>query len=370
MALTFNEYIAESKLYQSFVTKLSPLLTEPRFGQYLSPMYNKTKNWQGVEAVIGRIPMASLVDEHSGRPLIGTAKPASIMGQLPTFGNSVTFSSDDLDKIEEMEEQIRRNVIQPDMLIEFLVTRYMDLLAGVPLTAMDKLLFEAWSNGTCTIAAADNLAKLPLQVDWDIKKYHVGTVWSNASDATPLADIDNFCKKIEEDLNFEPDTITLNKKESRKVLAAASTKTAITSYLRQGSGDIKITGMPSQDNVNLLLTGQYNIPSLSILNHKIDIFDEDGITVKSTIDAFQNGRVAATLGTELGYFMYTPAAEQKRPDKYKAYANAPNEVLLASVTRNGSVYMESTLNAIPVLTIRKKMAILVTDNTTTGDALV
>ena len=68
------------------MTKLSPLLTEPRFGQYLSPMYNKTKNWQGVEAVIGRIPMASLVDEHSGRPLIGTAKPA-IMGQLPT-GNS------------------------------------------------------------------------------------------------------------------------------------------------------------------------------------------------------------------------------------------------------------------------------------------
>lgn len=370
MALTFNEYIAESKLYQSFVTKLSPLLTEPRFGQYLSPMYNKTKNWQGVEAVIGRIPMASLVDEHSGRPLIGTAKPASIMGQLPTFGNSITFSSDDLDKIEELEDAIRRNVAQPDMLVEFLVTRYMDLLAGAPLTAIDKLMFEAWSNGTCTIAAADNLAKLPLQIDWDIKKYHVAKVWTDATDATPLLDLKNFYKKIDADLGITVDTFTMNESELDKVLAAASTKTAITSYLQQGAGSIKITGMPSQDNVDLLLTGQYRLPKISTINHKIDIFAENGIDIKSRINAFQDGRVAATVGTELGYFMYTPAAEQKRPDKYKAYANAPNEVLLASVTRNGSVYMESTLNAIPVLTIRKKMAILLTDDTSTGDALV
>lgn len=369
MALTFNEYIENSKLYQSFVTKLSPLLTEPRFNQYLSPMYNKTKNWQGVEAVIGRIPMASLVDEHSGRPIIGTAKPASIMGQLPTFGNTVTFSSDDLDKIEELEDAIRRNVAQPEMLVEFLVTRYMDLLAGAPLTAIDKLMFEAWSNGTCTIAASDNLAKLPLQVDWEIKKYHVATVWSDAANATPLADLKKFYKKIDADLGITVDTLTMNEDELDKVLAAASTKAAITSYLQQGAGSIKITGMPSADNVDLLLTGQYRLPRISTINHKIDIFDANGIDIKSRINAFQNGRVAASVGTELGYFMYTPAAEQKRPDKYKSYANAPNEVLLASMTRNGAVSMESTLNAMPVLTIRKKMAILVTDDTTTGDAL-
>lgn len=363
------EYIENSKMYQSFVTKLSPLLTEPKFTQYLTPMYNKTKNWQGVEALIGRIPMASLVDEHSGRPIIGTAKPASIMGQLPTFGNTVPFSSDDLDKIDELEDAIRRNVAQPEMLIEFLVTRYMDLLTGGPLTSIDKLMFEAWSNGTCTIAAADNLAKLPLQVDWDFQKYHVGTVWSDASNATPLADLKAFFKKIDTDLGITVDTFTMNVDELDKVLAAASTKAAITSYLQQGSGSIKITGMPSADNVDLLLMGQYRLPKISTINHKIDIFDTNGIDIKERIPAFQNGRVAATVGTELGYFMYTPAAEQKRPDKYKSYATAPNEVLISSVTRNGAVTMESTLNAMPVLTIRKKIAILVTDDTTTGSAL-
>lgn len=376
--IRFLDKVQDSGLYQAFITKLSPLLTEPQFTKYLTPVYNETKDWKGIEAYIGRIPMASLIDEHSGSPIVGTLKPAEIRGRLPMFGNTVPFSSDELDEISKLEAFIEQNVARgnqaladqlTDQLTDLLVNRYIDMLAGMPLTTIDKLFFEMWSNGTETILAADNLAGLSYQIDWEVKKYHVGTVWSDAANATGLADLDKFCYRIWKDLNFKPDTLALNSDEIRKLLAQASTKSAITSYISSGGMQTKVAGIASLDNVNMVLMGQYRLPSITEIDFPIDILDENGIDVKQTMNGFIDGRVSATLGTQLGAYMYTLDAEQKRPDKEYTYATAANNVLLASISKKGNLTMESKLNALPVLTVRKRMAILVTDDTTTGSAL-
>lgn len=376
--IKFFDKVQDSGLYQAFITKLSPLLTEPQFTKYLTPVYNETKDWKGIEAYIGRIPMASLIDEHSGSPIVGTLQPAEIRGRLPMFGNTVPFSSDELDEIDKLEKFIEQNIAKgnesfagqlTDQLTTLLVNRYIDMLAGMPLTAIDKLFFEMWSNGTETILAADNLAKLSYQIDWQVQKYHVGTVWSDAANANGLSDLDKFCYKAWKDLGFRPDTLALNGDEVRKLLAMTSTKTAISSYITNGGVQTKVAGIASVDNVNMVLNGQYRLPVMTEINHVIETLDSDGITVKSRNNAFVDGRVAATIGTNIGAYMYTLAAEQKRPDGDYTYATAPNNVLLSSISKKGNLSMDSKLNALPVLTVRKQMAILVTDDTTTGSAL-
>ena len=373
----FQDKVSDSGMFQAFITDLNPIFTETVYSKYLTPRFNETKDWKGIEKAINMPVMASLIDEHSGKPIIGTQAPAELRGTIPHFGDKYPVSSDELQEIRRLEDFIIKNVESgnaevadqlTDQLTEILSGRF-DKLSRNPLVTIDKLLLEEWSNGTATIDSDKNLTKIPYQIDFVVKKYHVGTVWSEAANATALADLDKFVNKVWKDLKIKVNTLSLNPDEVRKLLAQTSTKNAITGYITGGSGQTKVIGIPSSENVNIVLNGQYRIPALNEVDHTIAIGDDNG-NVVSQFYGFLDGRVAATIGTDLGYYMYTPAAEQWMPDQNYNYAVTEGNVLLSSRSEKGNLTLESDLSALPVLKIRKIMAILVTDDTTTGSALV
>lgn len=382
--IPFLDLVKESGNFQAMITMLEPLMTLPQYPKYFTPVFNKTKDWKGIEKSVGRIPIASLVDRHSGKPIINTSAPVQTFGSLPSWGDLISITSDELVEIRQLEEYILNNVTDlnggniseviveqlTDQRTQLLLKKFMPL-ARMPLATMDKLAFEEWSNGTATIDRTKDASKLPFAIDFQVKKYHVPYVWSDKTNATALQDLDQFVYKVWKDLHIRIDTLALNPDEIRKILQQKSTIDSITTYISTGSKRIKTTNAPSLDDVNIKLEGQYKIPALTEIDAVVDIRGLDGnIDVPSeSYNAFLDGRVAATIGTNIGDYMYTLSPEQIMPDDDYSYAVSEGNVLISALSKKGELSVESDATSLPVLTVRKSMAILVTDDTTTGDSL-
>jgi len=378
--IKFTDLVQDSGKFQAMITMLEQVMKAPIYPKYLMPTFNETKDWKGIEKVVDRVPMASLIDVHSGKPLIGTTAPAYLRGSLPSWGDTITVTSDELIEIQKLENYILSNVvngvgslsqIQIDQLTDQrtqLLLRKFEKLARMPLVSMDKLTLEELSNGTATIDKTKNRAMIPYQIDFGIKKYHVPTVWSDTDNADALADLDAFVYKVRKDMGIVIDTLTLNKDEIRKILSQTKVKSILNTDITIGNRRTKITGNPALEDVNIYIEGRYNLPALTINEDIIDIADSDG-NITESFNGFQDGRVSATKGTQFGEYMYTLDPEQRLPDSDYKYATSEGNVLLSVLSKKGELSLESSLTSLPVPTHRKTMAILVTDDTTTGDSI-
>lgn len=382
--IPFTDLIRESGSFQAMITMLEPLMTSPQYTKYLTPKFNETRDWKGIEKVVGRVPVATFVSEHGEKPIVSMDKMDFTYGKLPSWGDEYPISSEELLELQRTENYIQSNVVSIngtpanqaliDQLLEDrtqTLKRRFDPIARMPLASIDKLAFEEWSNGTATIDKTKNASKNGLTIDFKVKKYHVPHVWSDTDNATALKDLDAFVHKVWKDLHIRIDTLTLNPDEMRKIKAQKSTSDVISTYITQGGKQTKITGIASEENVNVTIQGQYSLPPLTQIDAVVDIRGAEGNigAPSESYNAFLDGRVAATIGTQLGYYMYTLSPMQRMPDNEYSYATSEGNVLLSALSKKGQLNIESDLCALPVLSVRKTMAILVTDDTVTGDSL-
>lgn len=359
--ITFNELIQDSEQFQSFVRELAPAFKTPKFPLYTQDTYSATREWKAVAALNGRIPMASLIDPYSGKPVIGTEKPLDMYGEMPTFGNKVSFTSKEFNRIGELERAIADHVADPVQLIQY-VNNYMERLAVGPLISQDKLFFEAFSKGTSTILAADNLSGLAMSIDWGITKRFVATAWATYATADGLTDLKAFYKYMIDTYGVVLDKFTMNSDTFALLQAQTATKGAMTSYFTEGGTMTKFVGLPSMEAINKVLTAGMMLPPIVIEDYMISTYNADGTTVKKTERAFAGGRVTGTVGSIVAQYLWTPADEQRRPDANVIYQDV-NHVLISTRTDRGKVTFESELNAICVPVLADQMAILITDAT-------
>lgn len=359
--ISFNELIQDPQQFQDFVRELAPAFKTPQFPMYTEDVYSETREWKAVAALNGRVPMASLIDPYSGKPVIGTEKPLDMYGDMPTFGNKVTFSAKEFTKIGQLERGIAQNMVNPEQLIKFLFN-YFERLAVGPLISQDKLFFEAFSNGTSTILAADNLSGMGMSIDWGIDKTNVKTTWSTSATATGLDDLKDLYWHMYNDFGVIPDGFTMNRKTWSLLQNQASTKAAVTSYFAEGGTTTKYMGTPSMDAVNKVLVDGMMLPPIAIEETMITKYNSDGTTAAAPTAAFIDGRVTAHVGNTIAQYLWTPADEQRRPDSNVIYQDV-NHVLLSTRSERGKVTIESELSSICVPTLMDQMSILITDAT-------
>lgn len=359
--ITFNELIQDAEQFQGFVRELAPAFKEPKFPLYTDETYSETREWKAIAALNGRIPMASLIDPYSGKPVIGSEKPLDMYGEMPTFGNKVSFTSKEFNRISELERAIAKNVANPEQLIKYLFN-YMQRLAVGPLISQDKLFFESFSNGTSTILAADNLSGLGMAIDWGIYKKYVPTVWATYATADGLNDLKVFYKYMIDTYGVVLDRFTMNSDTFALLQAQTAVKGAMTSYFANGGGTTKFVGLPTMDAINVVLAQGMMLPPIVIEDYMVSTYNTDGTTVKKTERAFAGGRVTGTVGNIVSQYLWTPADEQRRPDANVIYQDI-NHVLISTRTDRGKVTFESELNAICVPVLADQMGILVTDAT-------
>jgi len=359
--ISFNELIQDPTQFQDFVRELAPAFKTPKFPMYTEDVYSETREWKAVAALNGRVPMASLIDPYSGKPIIGTEKPLDMYGDMPTFGNKVTFTAKEFTKIAQLERGIANNMVNPQQLIKYLFN-YFERLSVGPLIAHDKLFFEAFSNGTSTILSADNLSGLGMAIDWGIKKTFVPTIWSNAASATGLEDLKTLYWYMYNTYGIIVDNFTMNMTTFNQLQNQASTKAAMTSYFTEGGTMTKYLGTPSQEAINKVLVSGMMLPKINIDMTMIETYKADGTTPNVPFPAFQDGRVTAHVGNMIAQYLWTPSDEQRRPDSNVIYQDV-NHVLLSTRSDRGKVTIESELSSICVPTLMDQMSILVTNAT-------
>ena len=363
MYIPFNDILNSPELFQSFVRTLAPAFRTPKYPGLLTEKYSESRKWQAVAALNGRIPMASMIDRNDGKPIIGTEKPLDLNGSMPTFGDKVVFTSEEFNKIKEIERLIASRIDQdPTELLRFM-NGYLEKLLVGPLITIDKLIYEAFSNGTSTILASENRGGASMSINWGVNKSYVTIPWDQKATATGLQDLQDLYD-IADDKGVTLTRFTLNRKTVRQLLAQDSVKSSLSSYFGNSRLDIKWTGTPSLEAVNIVLENNMGLPPIVIDNYKYDIVGDDGITIKSTKNAFIDGRVTGTVGMDLGNLLWTQADEEERKDTGVLYENV-NHVLLSKRTDRGKVTFESELNAIPVPSamLQDQAFILVTDAT-------
>jgi len=359
--ISFNELIQDPTQFQDFVRELAPAFKTPKFPMYTEDVYSETREWKAVAALNGRVPMASLIEPSSGKPIIGTEKPLDMYGDMPTFGNKVTFTAKEFTKIGQLERGIANNMVQPQQLIKFLFN-YFERLSVGPLISQDKLFFEAFSNGTSTILAADNLSGLGMSIDWGIDKSNVGITWATAATANGLEDLKTLYWRMYNTYGVIVDNFTMNRKTWSLLQAQASTKAAMTSYFSDGSTTTKYMGTPSLEAVNKILVDGMMLPTITIEDTMVSKYNTDGTTAAAATAAFIDGRVTAHVGTTIAQYLWTPSDEQRRPDSNVIYQDV-NHVLLSTRSDRGKVTIESELSSICVPTLMNQMSILITDAT-------
>ncbi len=362
MYIPFNDILNSPELFQNFVQTLAPSFTLPRYPNYLADKYSEDRKWQAVAAVNGRVPMASLIDRNDGKPIIGTEKPLDMNGTMPTFGNKVVFTSEEFNEIARLERAIMAKVMPNSQELIAYVHNYFQRLAVGPLKTIDSLFYEAFSNGTSTINAADNLGGLSMSINWQADKRFVTTVWSDAANATGIDDLKKLKKRMKDKYGVIVDRFTMNDNNVNLLLAQNSTKNYLSSYFGGSRVDIKWTGAPSLEAVNLLLTNNFALPPIVVDDYMISKYNADGKSEGTPFNAFMDGRVTAHVGSAMGQLLWTPADEQRRPDTGVVYQDV-NHVLISKRSDRGKVTFESELNAIPVPTamIMNQAGILVTD---------
>lgn len=359
--ISFNELIQDPTQFQDFVRELAPAFKTPKFPNYTEDTYSETREWKAVAALNGRVPMASLIDPYSGKPVIGTEKPLDMFGDMPTFGNKVTFTAKEFTKIAQLELGIANNMVDPQQLVKFLFN-YFERLSVGPLISQDKLFFEAFSNGTSTILSSDNLSGLGMSIDWGIDKTNVPTVWSNTASATGLDDLKTLYWYMYNTYGIIVDNFTMNRKTFFQLQNQASTKAAMTSYFAEGGITTKFMGTPSMDAINRVLVDGMMLPTINIEDTMVEKYNADGTTAAVPTAAFMDGRVTAHVGNIIAQYLWTPADEQRRPDSNVIYQDV-NHVLLSTRSDRGKVTIESELSSICVPTLMNQMSILITDAT-------
>jgi len=362
--IPFDTVIQSPEMWQDMVRELAPSFKAPRFPLYTQEQYSENRHWQAVMAVNGRVPMASMINPYDGKPSIGSAKPIDLDGEMPTFGNKVPFTSKEFNRIDEIERAIERKINGPQAMLDY-IRSYMERLYVGPLIAIDKIFFEAWSDGVSTILAEDNLAKLSMSLDWGLPKYDTSVVWSDTANAHGLDDLYNLYWALRNTKGSIVDSFTMNRKTLNQLLRQASTQ-KMTTYFNASNKMVKWESMPSLETVNLILESNFGLPKIQVEDYMIDIYDTDGISVKKTINAFKDGRVSAHLGNNIGTYLWAPADEQRRPDNDGTIYQTINNVLVSTRQSRGKVTYESELSAIAIPTLNDQMGILVTD-ATSGD---
>ena len=133
---------------------------------------------------------------------------------------------------------------------------------------LEFMVMQSLSTGKITLDANTNALGQKLVLDWNVPanlKEVVGTVWSNAASATPIADIDNFVKTLNEDYRIYPEKILMSKtvfnrmKSTTEVLTKLGIKVTVKNVQHQ------LIGLEA---INTVLTAN-DLPAIEIVRDDV-----------------------------------------------------------------------------------------------------
>ena len=357
---TFNEMINSPKSFDQLVTSLAELFTQTYNFQKYSP--SSTKKFASIMPFVKKVPMAGLIDPNSKMPQVGLPKALDMNGEMPSWGISMSFTVEELNRIKELEKFIKDKVAAPADLVSY-VTEFFERVSLAPSASLYKVWWEFLSSGLQTYN--DVLTGNPMYLDWNVDNKFVSTVWSDSVNADGFADLKAFAK-MKEDKGQEIIKFRMNKNTWRQFIAQKKVSSVFESTFVVGQSTVKFGGQPSLEQINMILEKNFMLPPIEIVSPKYSEYNESRTDGGDMKQAFIDGRVAGMCSEITPTVIWTPAGEasSNNPDPRKTYSFLDSsKVLVSKLSQDGKITLSSELTALPVPSSIDDLCILTTDAT-------
>lgn len=347
---TLYELLSTSESFAAIVTAFDEKMEGPRWGSYLTPSLSGTLNWNAVISQMSYSPAASFIDYSGAKPLRSTPGASGLAGKIPSMGNTYTLSAEDQEEISVIEANIGKHGIDATALIDQLYPIIQRLAVGCD-KSVDMLLFEALSDGTMTVDAANNPQGTSFALDWGIQKDTVAVTWDQPA-ATPITEIRAIVKKYG-DLGYVFDRMMMDRATYDNMINTDEAKTVL-----HPSGLAVSNALIPESQVDSVFRAA-GLPGIEIVEYTVPI-EADNPANNSVIKPFVTNRVSFVPAGSLGQLKYTIDIEEKQPDPKVVYAKR-GYTLLSTMIERANRSFDSKLNAFPILNSYKRIVILQTD---------
>jgi hypothetical protein len=322
--------------------------------------YTTQLTWESLSGTSGNPVMADVIEYNSTAPLKSRRTVTKASGDIPKIAIKRKMDEkdyNDYNVLQALASDSNRKAVL-DIVFNDIEFCYTGVLARTEFLAL-----QALSYGKLTLDSNNNNGIITeTDVDFGIpsgNKTAVGTIWSTAASATPIADIKAKVEAIATNGHscsyIVMDLATLN-----YMLATTEVKDSFTAFQRISSNRKPFVTL---EDVNMMLTSLM-LPTIMVVNSKVRF--ENGEHTLSTVAAWKTGYITFISDLVVGSIKHGPIAEENAETvAKKATLTKRDHVLISkwSDLEPFGEYTKAQANAFPVFNDVDSIYILKTNAT-------
>lgn len=277
-------------------------IEEPTFSytNFFPSSFTSNLTWEVLEGNGQMTVAADVVSHDASVELKGRPDTALTTGEIPKVGLLNTVGEKQLHNLYALQNAPRGIEAQIYNIIFGDIAR---VYRGVH-ARMEMMAMEALSTGVITTASNNN--GIDLTATFNIpatNKTGANVVWSNASTATPIADLKERVKYARSQ-GYRISTIVMHADTLDQMIATDEVKAMYSARIGLSNSLIN----PTQDQINTLLVAE-SLPPIQVVDPAVPVEAADGTV--SIVDPWSAGKVAFLSSSTAGETQWTFTAEEK-----------------------------------------------------------
>lgn len=323
--------------------------------------YTTQLTWESLSGSAGSPVMADVIEYNSSSPLKSRRTVAKASGDIPKIGIKRKMDERDWNDymtLKALSGDANRTAIL-DIVFNDVDFTYMGVLARTEFLCM-----QALSYGALALDANNNNGVITeTSVDFGLpsgNKTAVGTVWSTAASATPIADIRTVVDAAEVNghtIGF----VVMDKSALNYALATTEVKDTFSTFQRLSSSRRNVVTL---DDMNTMLDAMM-LPRVVVVDSKVRF--ENAEHTLSSVAPWKTGYVSFVADMNVGKVLHGPIAEENAESVAKKATMTKRDHVLISKWSELEPFGEFTkaqANAFPVFNDVDSIYILKVNGTT------
>lgn len=335
------DVFAKAKPFQALIDNTAKSLDGMiQWKRWFKWKYTANLTFEGLMAEGARVIAGSVVDYGARAPRRERPTGQTFLGSIASLKDGFQLDLKEMRRFLELEEAMKSGRVEDGQALFNELFPDVQALMLAPHRRMDMWAGEILSNGTVTVAAADNPQGVPFQVAFPIPKDKVITkAWSLANaDSKPLTDL----RTILDEQKAKGRMFTkmkMTRSTFNKMITSTEVAGTFGLKIEKGSATYSVnpvnTITPEMVNNVFEATG---LPTIELVDYGVQIASG------SVVFPFKDDRVVLHNGEDFGDSYYTYANEEKMPVAGVTYAKHDNVLLKYKVAEDYRLF-EYELNS-------------------------
>nr|WP_309924085.1 MULTISPECIES: major capsid protein [unclassified Arcicella] len=305
----------------------------------LRKQFSATGKWESI-SVANTAIMADVVAMDSELPLKKRDSISKANGDIPKFGMELKMNEQQL---TNLDVTIAQNATE-SQIISAIFNDTPKVITGI-WERNEQVFLQGLSTGVALVDS-DNVGT-GIRIDYGYKadnKFVASVLWSSASTAKPIDEIENVFTKASLDGNVLG-TIYMDKTAFNNMTKATSFKEMFAFNAGFSGGSIP---SPSIEQARQVILSRFGV-NLQIIDRAVR-YEKNG--VQTTFKPWQDGMVVFTPAGPIGSLFYAKLAEQNHPTAGVTYSVTDDFILVSKFRTNRpslSEFTTSQARVIPVI---------------------